>query len=163
MKLPLLLAACAASALLAACDSDSDFSDSVHHALTEREAPRSRVFQADQKATYAAAKAALDQMGYKFVRGGPAEGRLEALSEISGGDEAGSSRQISLKARMAYEPGTGTTVTVAFAEIIEENSSNQPGMATETPMRDTPLYEVFFRSIKQALEAPPTPVGSASK
>ena len=32
-------------------------------------------FPADQKATYDAAKAALDQMGFRFVRGGPAAGR----------------------------------------------------------------------------------------
>jgi hypothetical protein len=27
-------------------------------------------------------------------------------------------------------------------------------MATETPLRDTPLYEVFFRNLQNALNAP---------
>jgi hypothetical protein len=163
MKSHLAIAGCCAAFLLAGCESDSDFSDSVHTVLAGREASRSRVFQADQKATYAAARAAVDQLGYRFLRGGPAEGKIDALSGISGGDETNSSRQISLKVRMEYEPETGTTVTVSFSEIIEGDSSNQPGMATETPMRDTPLYEVFFRNLQQALLAPPTAIGSASK
>ena len=49
----------------------------------------------------------------------------------------------------------GTSVSVAFNEIIESDSKNQPGMATETPMRDTALYEVFFRNLREALQAPP--------
>jgi hypothetical protein len=162
VKTPIAIAACCAAAFLAGCESDT-FSDSLHSVLSEREAPRSKVFPSDQKAVFAAAKAAVDQMGYRFLRGGPAEGRIDALSGISGGDDTGSSRQISMKVRMDYAADTGTTVTVSFAEIIEADSSNQPGMATETPMRDTPLYEVFFRNLQQALLAPPTALGSASK
>ena len=30
------------------------------------------------------------------------------------------------------------------------------GMGTETAMKDTPLYEVFFRNVQQALDARPT-------
>jgi hypothetical protein len=44
---------------------------------------------------------------------------------------------------------------VAFNEIIESDSKNLPGVATETPMRDSALYEVFFRNLQQALQAPP--------
>jgi hypothetical protein len=161
MKTSLALASCCAALLLSGCE--SDFSDSLHSVLSEREASRSRAFQADQKATYVAAKAAVDQMGYRFVRGGPAEGEIDALSGISGGDESGSSRQVSMKVRMEYSPDSGTNVTVSFSEIIEADSSGQPGMATQTPMRDTPLYEVFFRNVQQALQAPPTAMGSASK
>jgi hypothetical protein len=163
MKISIAIAACCAACLVAGCESSSDFSDSIHSVLTGKEDTRSRVFQADQKATYMAARAAVDQLGYRFVRGGPAEGKIDALSGISGGDEAGSSRQISLKVRLDYEADAGTTVTIQFSEIIEADSSNQPGMATETPMRDTPLYEVFFRNLQQALQAPPTAMGGASK
>jgi len=162
MRIPIAIAACLAATFLARCESD-DFSDSMHSVLSGREAPRSRVFQADQKATYEAAKAAVDQMGYRFLHGGPAEGKIDALSGISGGDDAGSSRQISMKVRMENSQDSGTTVTVSFSEILEADSSNQPGMATETPMKDTPLYEVFFRNLQQALQAPPTALGSASK
>lgn len=152
MKILPIAAACCAALLVAGCES-SDFSDSVRSALTEREAPRSRVFQAGQRATYEAARAAADEMGYTFVRGGPAEGRLDALSGISGGEDAGSSRQVSLKVRLDVAPESGTEVTVAFAEILEANSAGQPGMATETPLKDTPLYEVFFRNLQKALQA----------
>jgi hypothetical protein len=162
VKTSLALAACCAAALLAGCASD-DFPDSLHSVLGEREAPRSKAFAGDQKTVFAAAKSAVDQMGYRFVRGGPAEGRIDALSGISAGDDTGSSRQISMKVHMDYSPDSGTTVTVAFSEILEADSSNQPGMATESPMRDTPLYEVFFRNLQQALLAPPTALGSASK
>jgi hypothetical protein len=152
MKILPAIAVCLA-ALLSGCES-SDLGDSVRSALGPREAPRTRVFQADQRAAYEAARAAADAMGYHYVRGGPAQGELDELSAISGGDDAGSSRQISMKVRLGPDAEAGTAVTVSFNEIIESASSTQAGMATETPMRDTPLYEVFFRNLQNALQAP---------
>ncbi len=153
MRIVPAIAACCAAALLAGCD--SGIGDSVRSALEPREAPRVRVFQADQKAAYEAARVAASAMGYRFVRGGPAEGELDELSAISSGDETGSSRQISMKVRLSPDAEAGTSVKVSFSEIIEADSKGQPGMATETPMRDTPLYEVFFRGLQEALQAPP--------
>jgi hypothetical protein len=152
MKILPPIALCLAAAL-AGCES-SDLGDSVRSALGPREAPRTRVFQADQRAAYEAARAAADAMGYHFVRGGPAQGELNELSSISGGDEAGSSRQISMKVRLGPDAEAGTAVTVSFNEILEAASATQEGMATETPMRNTPLYEVFFRNLQNALQAP---------
>ena len=151
MRNPTAAALCCAALLLAGCESDS--SDIVHSVLNAREAPKTRVFQGDTRAVYAAARAAAEGMGYRFVHGGPAEGRLEALSGISGGDDAGSSRQISLKVRIGPAEESGSEVTVSFTEIIEETTTGLPAMATETPLRDTPLYEVFFRNLQQALGA----------
>ena len=51
------------------------------------------------------------------------------------------------------EVSGGTEVNVRLTEIIEIDSSNRAGQATETPLRDTPQYEVFFRSVQQALDA----------
>src|ERR1022692_2463011 len=153
MKILPAITVCCAAALLAGCESGIE--DTVRSAIAPREAPRSRVFQADQKAAYAAALAAADQMGYRFVRGGLAEGRLEELSGISSGDDTGSSRQISMRVRLSPDEEAGTAVSVAFNEIIESDSKNLPGVATETPMRDSALYEVFFRNLQQALQAPP--------
>jgi len=152
---------CCAASLLAGCE--SDFSDSVRSALTEREAPQTRVFQAEQKATYQAALAAAGEMGYRYIRGGPAAGVLDALSGIASGDDAGSSQQISMKVRMEAAGDSGTQVTVSFSEIIEADSSNQPGTATQTPLRDTPLYDVFFRNLQQALRAPAAADSGVSK
>jgi hypothetical protein len=148
------VALCCALALLAGCD--STISDSVQSALSPRESPRSRVFQAEGRATYMAAKAAAEEMGYHYVRGGPAEGQLDELSEITGGDDAGSSRQISLKVRLSPGDPSGTLVEVSLEEILESNSNGAtPGMATVAPLRDTPLYEVFFRTLGNDLQAPP--------
>ena len=47
--------------------------------------PHVRVFAADARTTFAAAKGALAQMDYRFTHGGPAEGRMEALSPIASG------------------------------------------------------------------------------
>jgi hypothetical protein len=153
MKIPPLFAALLAAALLSGCE--SSLPDDVRSALGPREAPRSRVFQADQKATYAAVRAAADEMGYKFEHGGPAEGRLEAMSPINRGDDPGSARQVSMKVTLSPAAESGTEVEVSLVEVIEEDSANQPGMATETPLRDTPLYEVFFRNVQTALGGPP--------
>lgn len=149
------IAACCAALMLAGCESGIE--DTVRSALGPREAPRTRVFQADQKAAYNAARAAADEMGYRYVRGGPAEGELYELSGISTGDEVGSSsRQIAMRVRLSQEGDAGTEVSVAFNEIIEADSKGGPsGMATETPLRDTALYEVFFRNLDRALHAPP--------
>lgn len=155
MKITPMIAALAAAALLSGCE--SGFSEDVRSALGPREAPRSRVFQADQRATYAAVRAAVDEMGYKFRRGGPAEGELEALSSINRGDDPGSARQISLKVHLSPAAESGTEVEVSLIEVIEEDPANQPGMATQTPLRDTPLYEVFFRDVQTALNAPARP------
>ena len=154
MKILPAVALCCASALLAGCD--STIGDTVQSALSPREAPRTRVFQEEGKAAYEAAKAAADEMGYHYVRGGPAEGELDELSDITGGDDAGSSRQLSLKVRLSPANPSGTSVEVSFVEILESASGGAtPGMATEAPLRDTPLYEVFFRTLGNHLVAPP--------
>jgi hypothetical protein len=153
MKTLSAAALCLTSAFLCGCG--STIGDRVQSALSPREAPRSRAFQAEGRAAYDAAKAAAEEMGYHYVRGGPAEGELDELSEISGGDDSGSSRQIALKVRLSPADPSGTMVEVSLEEILESSQNGAaPGLATETPLRDTPLYEVFFRSLGQHLAMP---------
>jgi hypothetical protein len=154
MKILPTIAALCGALLLSGCE--SRLPDDVRTALAPREDPHVMTFQADQKAVYAAALSALKEMDYTFVRGGPAQGELVALSRIGEGDDAqgSSSRQISLKAHMTPSAETGTDVEVALTEIIEADSANEPGRATESPLRDTPLYDVFFKDIKKALADP---------
>lgn len=147
-----LSAACLFALLLWGCN--SDLGDDVRSALGPREAPRTQVFQADKKAAYDAVRAAVDQMSFRFVRGGPATGELEAMSGVSIGDEPNSSRQIVMKVHLTPAGDAGTEVQVSLIETIEADSSNQPGMATQTPLHDTPLYSVFFRDVQTALDAP---------
>jgi len=154
------VAALALTALaMGGCESASDMAETVRtKILSPREEPRSRTFAAPQRATYEAALQAAKELDYTFQNGGPAEGRLEELSPIesSGPGSYGGSRQLSLKARMEPTPDGGTEVTVAFTEILEPDAT-KAGQATETPLRDTPLYEVFFRSIQQHLSGTPKP------
>lgn len=153
MKIPSLIALLCAALLAAGCN--SGVSDELHSVLGPREAPKSRTYQADQKAVYEAVKAASDAMGFRFTHGGPAEGRLESLSAISEGDNPGSSHQISMKVNLSPGAESGTLVEVSLTEMIEEPSPNTPAMATQTPLRDTPLYEVFFRDVQTALSGSP--------
>lgn len=146
---PTALAALCLSLVLAGCE--SGLSDDVKSALGPREAPKTRVYQADQKAVYEAARKAVDEMEFHFEKGGPAEGTLEALSPIQGGDEPGSARQISMKVTLEPGPESGTQVEVSLTEILAADATNQPAMATQTPLRDTPLYDVFFKDIQAYL------------
>jgi hypothetical protein len=96
-------------------------------------------------------------MGYRFVRGGPAQGELEAISRVGSGETLGSARQLSMKVALrATLDEKGTEVSVRLTEILEADSSNRAGQATETPLRDPPQYDVFFRRLGQALGIPPT-------
>ncbi len=49
--------------------------------------------------------------------------------------------------------GSGTEVSLILKELIETDSSQRAGQATATPLRDTPQYEVFFRTLQQVLDA----------
>jgi hypothetical protein len=153
MKIVPTAALCLVSAFLAGCD--SPVGDTVQSALSPRESPRTRVFQADGKATYVAAKAAAEELGYHFVKGGPAQGELVEMSDVSTGDESTGSRQLSLKVTLTPSDPSGTSVEASFEEILESSSNGaSPSLATETPLKDTPLYEVFFRNLGKDLAAP---------
>lgn len=146
MKLRLSILLAGAGLLAAGCDSISDRFD-----LTAP--PRTQVFAADPRSTYAAAKAALKDMDFRFVRGGPAEGELEAISAIVPGELSDSVRQVTLKAEFHPISTGGTEVDVWMKDIVQENADSRTSPATEAPLRNTPLYEVFFRDIQQGLPA----------
>jgi hypothetical protein len=149
---PLTLALALGALALGGCN--SDVSEDLGKALGPREAPKTRTFQADQRATFMAVKAAVAEMGYRAGKGGPAEGTLEALSPIQTGEDVGTSRQVRIRVELEPAAETGTDVTVSMTEIEEDENTNTPAMPTEVPLRDTPLYEVFFRNVQQALTAP---------
>jgi hypothetical protein len=43
-------------------------------------------------------------------------------------------------------------VTLRLAEVVEGEGATRTAMATESPLRDTPQYEVFFRAVQTALD-----------
>ena len=153
MTLPPLLLGFA-SLLVAGCTSLSDAAHEARGRLAARDEPKTRIFATPTRVAYEAVRSAARQMGYRFVRGGPAQGEFEALSGVGPGEASGSSRQVAVKVRLhAMSDGTGTEIAVRFTEIIEADSANRAGIATESPLRDTPQYEVFFRHVQGALDA----------
>lgn len=153
MKCFSALGAATAFFLLAGCKVFSGAGDSVKEKFSLRERPRTHVYTADPRATYEAARKAADKMGYRFVRGGPAQGELEVISGVAAPDSLGSARQIQMKAQFHATADGGTELGLVLKELIEADSIRHAGQATATPMADTPLYEVFFRTVQQVLDA----------
>ncbi len=144
-----------ATLVLAGCDSAPD---TLREGLGFDVPAHSRTFPGGQKETFVAARAALGPMGFRFVKGGPAQGVLEAISDVSNGESMSSAQQFRIKATFVGAPdGGGTRVDVRMTQIIQEDSEHQLSMATESPLTDTPLYEVFFHGIQQELSAPAKP------
>ena len=144
---------CAASVLgLAGCSSGPQWPAS----LRERLSPtyRTHVVSVAQKPAYEAAREVLKEMHFRFVSGGPAQGRLEALGALQPGDGPRAARQISVNVKFAPALNTpsGTEVMVLFSEILEDTFSKREGMGTTTPLQDTPLYEVFFPPARRRLD-----------
>lgn len=142
---------------VAGCDSLDDATMNLREKFAARDEPRTKTFTGSPRVAYEAVKAAANAMGYTFTHGGPAQGEFEAVSGVQPGETSGSSRQVAMKVRLhATLDGSSTEVSVRFTEILEADSSSRMGMATETTMRDTPLYEVFFRQVQEALGVRPT-------
>lgn len=153
MKAFALLLLAAVLGLSAGCDTFSDATQSVRQHWEARNAGKTKVYKADKRAVYEAARASAEKLGFRFLRGGPAQGRFEAISGLDRTTMQGS-RQIRMSVSIG-DNDQGTTLTVKLSEIIEDNSFNRDsGTATETPLRDTPYYEVFFRQVATALGKP---------
>jgi hypothetical protein len=104
---------------------------------------------------YDAVRVVAGQLGYRFVRGGAAQGEYEGVTTVRAGETMGTARQRSMKIKLSRALEGGTEVAVRVTEIMEADSSNRAGMATESPLRDPAYYEVFFRQLERAL-APQT-------
>lgn len=142
------------SGACAGCSGVSDATAHVFQRLESRNEGQTKIFAAPARTTYEATRVAAGQMGYRVVRGGAAQGELDAVSGVGQGDANRSSRQLAMKVRLrATEAGGGTEVNIRLTEILEADSTNRAGLATETPLRDTPQYQVFFRAVQQALDA----------
>jgi hypothetical protein len=150
-RVALVLLACF---LFGGCDSLSDATASLREKVAARDEGRTRAFAAPSRVAYEAVRAAAHQMGYRFVSGGAAQGKLEAVSGVGTGDSLRSSRQIAMSVQLHPTDPTNTEVNVRLTEVIESDSSGRAGQATGSPLRDTPQYEVFFREVQKALNAP---------
>ena len=140
---------------LAGCESLSETQSFVRSRLAAREEVKERTYPAAPRVVYDAVRVAATQMGYRMVRGGPAQGEIEAVSGVRAGEQHGSSRQITMKVKLRPAlDGSGTVVAVSLTEILEADSSNRAGQATGMALRDTPQYQVLFQRIAEVLAAP---------
>ncbi len=138
----------------AGCAAISDATHTVREKFAARDQPQTRTYAADRRATYEAARVAIGQLGFRYVRGGPAQGELDAISGLTADSNSlRTTRQVTLKARFASRSEGGTEVRLWLKEVVEPNAERRAGQATESPLRDTPLYEVFFRTVEQVLSA----------
>jgi hypothetical protein len=147
--------------LVAGCESDDSPVSRVEQQVTGNYPTRTRTFQGQEREVYMAARQALKAMGYRVTKGGPAEGFLDASSRVEPGDDASTSRQFGLHAEFQQGlDGKTTDVIVSMSETEAPDSPLLSGRAgSEVPLRDTPLYEVFFRGVQDALAQPDTRAG----
>ena len=151
----MLLAGCCVA--FTGCEALDSAAGSVREKFAKRNEARSRTFNGSPRAVFDAVKLAATNMGYRQTRGGSAQGEFDGMSAVDAGEAARSARQVGIKVKLrASLDGDSTEVRVRFTEILESDSSSRMGMATETTMQDTPLYEVFFRKVQESLAARPT-------
>ncbi len=143
-----------AAVALAGCESMSDAGRAVRERWEARNAGQVREFAAPPREIYDLLRRAAEQMGYRFLRGGPAQGRFEAVSAVRAGETHGSARQLRLQAELRPTlDGQGTAVTVRLTEVIEADSSNRAGQAVEVPRRESSQQQVLFERIASLLAA----------
>jgi len=120
--------------------------------VREKFAPtyHTHVVSADQRKTYEAAKAALKQMDFRFVNGGPAQGKLSAINGLVSSNDLRSARQLTLDVKLTAVT-EGTEVSALFSEVREDSFNTGPGLGTSLPVRETGIYDVFFQNIEAAL------------
>lgn len=154
MNTRLLLPVLTAAALLAGCETESPI-ERVRQQVTGDYPSQHRTFQADERHTYAAARQALKALDFTFTRGGPAQGVMNAHSAINPGEHVGTVHQFGLHAEFQTGlDGKSTDVTVTMTETQADDVNGKLGSGAETPLRDTSLYEAFFRSIQASLNQP---------
>jgi hypothetical protein len=111
-----------------------------------------RVFPGAPRDVYGSLRGVVTRLGYRVVRGSPAQGELEAVSAVGTGLDPGTSRQLVLRIRLTAAEA-GTTVRVRVAEVREEDSSRRAGYATEVPLPPGPRHEALLAELGRELTA----------
>jgi hypothetical protein len=137
--------------LVAGCASIESVRSTVEERI-EGVPPKVRIVQEERRQVYEAARLALDKLGYQQTGGGPAQGRLEGLSRIGGGDDFRSSHQRSISIMLVSRDDGSTAVQVLLHEIVEDSYDKLTNPATETPLRDSAGYDAFFDELDRQLQ-----------
>jgi len=154
MNLRLILLAttlAAGGALIGGCESMRSVRESMHDRIAGVP-PKVRVFPGDSKQVYAAARLAMGKLGFEQTRGGPAQGELEGVTRIGGGDSLRSSRQREMTVHLVPLDDGTVEVRVLLVDIEEEDFSKVSNPATETQLRESALYDAFFGELSRQLQ-----------
>jgi hypothetical protein len=112
-----------------------------------------KVVTADGRAAYDAAKRAVEKLGLRIVGGGAAQGRIEALSGLSANDSLQGASQLAMKVKLNPVSSDGTEIALLITEQVQDDFNKGAGQVTETPLRESALYEAFFRMVEHTLAA----------
>jgi len=143
-SLVLVLAGCGTTA--------TDFKTSVREKF-DGPTYHTKIVTADGRVAYEVAKQSVGKLGFRVVGGGAAQGRIEALSSLSTNDSLQGARQLSMKVKLRPATTGGTELAVLITEQVQDDFNKGAGQVTETPLRETALYEVFFHTVEQELGA----------
>jgi hypothetical protein len=147
---PSILLLAVACAVLGGCESVESVGNTVKDRFSAIP-PKARTVEGDPRQVYEAARLALGKLGYHFAGGGAAQGRLEGYSRIGEDSDFRSSRQRSISIRLQALDGGKVDVRVQMTEIIEDDSNPSAMPATETPLRDSPAFDVYFDELEHCL------------
>ena len=145
---PTIAAALLAATLigLSGCESMKSASEGVREGWAARYEGRSKVFPATQKECFIACKKAFEKMDFRFTKGGAAQGKLEAVGALHSDAALRGSRQLGLKVTLTKVPD-GTEVKLLVSEFVEDSFEGHGGMGTETPIKDSPLYDLYLAQV----------------
>ena len=62
-------------------------------------------------------------------------------------------RQLALKVKLSALTTGGTELAMLITEQVQDDFNKGTSQVTETPLRESALYEVFFRTVEQTLAA----------
>lgn len=117
--------------------------------------PKTHVIAVERRAAYAITLQALKVLNFRYVRGGPAQGELEAISNIYKDNYGSGARQTSVVIHFAAADDNNATTTVsALFTDIEEDSYQPHGLSTAKPLSESGYYTALFDEIDRQLQAP---------
>ncbi len=129
----------------------------LRQAWQERVKPTYQVHDVEttEREAYHAARRAVERFGFRVTGGGASQGYLTALNAVNPGGPGQRSHQTSLRVKFGVSTrGPGMTEVSALFSEIEDNPTDPRNGATEVPLKESPLYEVFFRYLDEALAGP---------
>ena len=124
--------------------------------------PKTKVIAGSSREVFYAAQGTLKKMDFQLSRTAEAQGIVNAFSRIRAGDGPREARQYTLEIRLTGLGPAETEVSVLVREQVEGVLSAGAG-ATNTPLRDHGLYDVFYSALRKTLadKSSPPPEGKS--